>query len=62
VEWLSAIKATIPDQDTDTDTESKETCQKTPQRTVITLPTDWFTREKSKGSGAAKTHMVIPRC
>jgi hypothetical protein len=56
VEWLSATKATIPDQEADMDTENKETCQETQQRIVITLPTEWLTREKSKGSGAAPTH------
>ena len=49
------------DQDVDTHpshTENEETCQETPQRTVITLPMYWFTREKVKGSGEAPTHMA----
>jgi hypothetical protein len=66
-EWLSAIRATLPDQDADTDTESKETCQETLQRTVITPPRDWLTREmsglslgsnKSAVNGAASMDMA----
>jgi maltodextrin utilization protein YvdJ len=44
-EWLSTIKATLPDQDTNT--EVKEILQEITMIQVILPLTDWFSRELS---------------
>jgi hypothetical protein len=44
-EWLTEIKSTLPDQDTNTEVE--EVCQETTPKQNITPLMDWFSREMS---------------